>query len=83
MAVLISGKLIGPNGDPRPGVTIMLTVVKTSSAVAHLTPSSSTTGPEEFVPSKPGDHRSVIDRIYIYQRWLLYGKVNRNVKSQS
>ncbi|CAI1134343.1 prophage tail fiber N-terminal domain-containing protein [Serratia proteamaculans] len=44
MAVLISGKLIGPNGDPRPGVTIMLTAVKTSSAVVHLAPSSSTTG---------------------------------------
>ncbi|HFK7184547.1 TPA: prophage tail fiber N-terminal domain-containing protein [Serratia odorifera] len=46
MAVLISGKLIGPNGDPRPGVTIMLTAVKTSSAVVHLAPSSSTTGPD-------------------------------------
>ncbi|MFS7161867.1 prophage tail fiber N-terminal domain-containing protein [Serratia proteamaculans] len=44
MAVLISGKLIGPNGDPRPGVTIMLTAVKTSSAVVQLAPSSSTTG---------------------------------------
>jgi len=44
MAVLISGKLIGPNGDPRPGVTIMLTAVKTSSTVVHLAPSSSTTG---------------------------------------
>ncbi|CAI1871366.1 Prophage tail fibre N-terminal [Serratia liquefaciens] len=44
MAVLISGKLIGPNGDPRPGVTIMLTAVKTSSAVVHLAPSNSTTG---------------------------------------
>lgn len=44
MAVLISGKLIGPNGDPRPGVTIMLTAVKTSSAVVHLAPSSSITG---------------------------------------
>lgn len=42
--VLISGKLIGPNGNPRPGVTIMLTAVKTSSAVVHLAPSSSTTG---------------------------------------
>jgi hypothetical protein len=46
MAVLLSGKLIGPNGDPRPGVTIMLTAVKTSSAVVHLAPSSSTTGPD-------------------------------------
>ncbi|CAI0760418.1 prophage tail fiber N-terminal domain-containing protein [Serratia grimesii] len=44
MAVLISGKLIGPNGDPRPGVTIMLTAVKTSSAVVRLAPSISTTG---------------------------------------
>ena len=44
MAVLISGKLIGPNGDPRPGVTIMMTAVKTSSTVVHLAPSSSITG---------------------------------------
>ncbi|PNK91166.1 Prophage tail fibre N-terminal [Serratia odorifera] len=58
MAVLISGKLIGPNGDPRSGVTIMLTAVKTSSAVVHLAPSSSTTGPEAFVPSKPGGHQN-------------------------
>ncbi|WP_261278651.1 prophage tail fiber N-terminal domain-containing protein, partial [Serratia ficaria] len=44
MAVIISGKLIGPNGDPRPGVTIMLTAVRTSSTVVKLAPSSSTTG---------------------------------------
>ena len=44
MAVTISGKLIGPNGDPRQGVTIMLTAVRTSSAVVQLAPSSSTTG---------------------------------------
>ncbi|WP_274852086.1 prophage tail fiber N-terminal domain-containing protein [Serratia marcescens] len=43
MAVLISGKLIGPNGDPRPNVTIMLVAVKTSSAVVKQAPSSSTT----------------------------------------
>ncbi|VEA68437.1 Prophage tail fibre N-terminal [Serratia rubidaea] len=44
MAVTISGKLIGPNGEPRPGVTIMLTAVRTSSTVVKLAPSSSTTG---------------------------------------
>lgn len=43
MAVLISGKLIGPNGDPRPSVTIMLVAVKTSSAVVKQAPSISTT----------------------------------------
>ncbi|QOV53542.1 prophage tail fiber N-terminal domain-containing protein [Serratia marcescens] len=43
MAVLISGKLIGPNGDPRPNVTIMLVAVKTSSAVVKQAPSISTT----------------------------------------
>jgi len=43
MAVLISGKLIGPNGDPRSAVTIMLTAVKTSSAVIKKAPSISTT----------------------------------------
>lgn len=43
MAVLISGKLIGPNGDPRPSVTIMLVAVKTSSTVINQAPSSSTT----------------------------------------
>ncbi|WP_152665252.1 prophage tail fiber N-terminal domain-containing protein [Serratia marcescens] len=43
MAVLISGKLIGPNGDPRPNVTIMLVAVKTSSAVVKQAPSTSTT----------------------------------------
>ncbi|HAT2866189.1 TPA: hypothetical protein I8374_000592 [Serratia marcescens] len=43
MAVLISGKLIGPNGDPRQNVTITLVAVKTSSAVVKQAPSSSTT----------------------------------------
>ncbi|MEB7893104.1 prophage tail fiber N-terminal domain-containing protein [Serratia ureilytica] len=43
MAVLISGKLIGPNGEPRPNVTIMLVAVKTSSAVVKQAPSISTT----------------------------------------
>ncbi len=44
MAVTISGKLIGPNGDPRSGVTIQLRAVKTSSAVVQLAPSTSVTG---------------------------------------
>ncbi|MMZ50867.1 hypothetical protein D1872_125870 [compost metagenome] len=63
MAVLISGKLIGPNGDPRPGVTIMLTAVKTSSAVVHLAPSSSTTGPDGSysLPVEIGTHNVMIE----------------------
>lgn len=63
MAVLISGKLIGPNGDPRPGVTIMLTAVKTSSAVVHLAPSSSTTGPDGSysLPVEVGTHNVMIE----------------------
>lgn len=63
MSVIISGKLIGPNGDPRPGVTIMLTAVKTSSAVIQLAPSSSTTDEDGSysLPVEVGTHNVMIE----------------------
>lgn len=63
MAVVISGKLIGPNGDPRPGVIIMLTALKTSSTVVKHAPSISITGADGSysISAEVGTHSVMVE----------------------
>ncbi|AHF77883.1 N-terminal phage tail fiber protein [Sodalis praecaptivus] len=63
MSVVISGKLIGPNGDPRAGVTITLRAVKTSSAVVQYAPSTTETGSDGrySLTAQTGKHEVIIE----------------------